>query len=175
MADHNTQKAEHRTQQTPKSKKVMRKQLFVDPKVQGALVVRALMYWVACLVTVSLMLLCWRIVTGPARPLLLHFDDMWFFYGPAIIASLLLLPMVIADIIRLSNRFAGPMLRLRRSMRALARGEHVDPIEFRDGDFWQDFAEEFNQVLVRVQGPDSVQAKDEQTDDIEKEVEATCV
>ncbi|MDZ7617027.1 MAG: hypothetical protein U1E05_08485 [Patescibacteria group bacterium] len=148
MADRNTQKAVN--------PKVMRKQLFVDPKVQGALVIRAVVYWVACIVTISLMLLCWRILTGPARPLFTHFDDMWFFYGPAIIASLLLLPMVVADIIRLSNRFAGPMLRLRRSMRALARGEHVSPIEFRDSDFWQDFAEEFNQLLVRVQGPESV-------------------
>ncbi len=144
MADQSTQKL--------KNRKIMRKQLFVDPKVQGALVIRAVGYWVACLVTISLMILCWRIITGPARPLFLHFDDMWFFYGPAVIASLLLLPMVIADIIRVSNRFTGPMLRLRRSMRALARGEHVTPIEFRDGDFWQDFAEEFNQVVVRVQG-----------------------
>lgn len=167
MADQSTQKLANR--------KIMRKQLFVDPKVQGALVIRAVVYWVACLVTISLMLLCWRIITGPARPLFLHFDDMWFFYGPAIIASLLLLPMVIADIIRVSNRFAGPMLRLRRSMRALARGEHVAPIEFRDGDFWQDFAEEFNQVVVRVQGAESVRADEAQTaDDEEEEVAATC-
>jgi hypothetical protein len=133
--------------------KTMRKQLFVDPKVQGALVGRAILYWFVCLITISLMLMCWRIITGPARPFYMQFDDMWFFYGPALIASILLLPMVIIDIIRLSNRFAGPMLRLRRSMRALARGEHVEPIEFRGTDFWQDFADEFNQLLVRVQGP----------------------
>lgn len=168
MADQSTQKL--------KNRKIMRKQLFVDPKVQGALVIRAVGYWVACLVTISLMILCWRIITGPARPLFLHFDDMWFFYGPAVIASLLLLPMVIADIIRVSNRFTGPMLRLRRSMRALARGEHVTPIEFRDGDFWQDFAEEFNQVVVRVQGAESVPSDEAQTaDDKEEEVAATCV
>ena len=47
---------------------------------------------------------------------------------------------------------AGPLVRLRRSMRALARGEHVEPIKFREGDFWQEFAEEFNAVAARVQG-----------------------
>ena len=62
------------------------------------------------------------------------------------------LPMVVADVIRVSNRFAGPLVRLRRSMRALARGEHVEPIHFRKGDFWQEFAEEFNAVAARVQG-----------------------
>ncbi len=139
----------------PVNPKLKRKHFFVDPKVQGALVFRAVLYWMVCLVTVFLMLLCWRIVTGPARPAHLHLDDMWFYYGPAAIASLTLLPLVIVDIIHMSNRFAGPLLRLRRSMRALARGEHVEPIEFRDGDFWQDFAEEFNQLAARVQAPGS--------------------
>jgi len=134
------------------SKRYMRKHLFVDPKVQGALVGRAVLYWVVCLITIALMLLCWRvIVSGPARMPHTHLNDMWFFYGPAVIASFLLLPLVIVDIIRVSNRFAGPMLRLRRSMRALTKGEHVAPIKFRDDDFWQDFAEEFNQLAAKVQ------------------------
>jgi hypothetical protein len=135
--------------------KSLRKHLFIDPKVQGALVARVVLYWVLCLVTIMLMLLCWRIMTGPARIFYTHFDDMWFFYGPALIASFLLLPLVIIDVIRLSNRFAGPMLRLRRCMRELARGEHVAPLEFRDQDFWHEFAEEFNAVLQRVQGESS--------------------
>ena len=129
----------------------IRKQLFVDSKVQGALVLRVLLYWAVCLITVTLMLLCWSILRTP-RIFYTHLDDMWFHYGPALIASLILLPMVVADIIRVSNRFAGPLVRLRRSMRALARGEHVQPIHFRKGDFWQEFAEEFNAVAALVQG-----------------------
>ena len=132
-------------------KKFMRKRLFVDPKVQGALVVRVVFYWMMCLLVITLMLLCWRIVTGPARMFYTHFSDMWFFYGPAAIASLVLLPLVIIDVVRFSNRFAGPLVRLRRAMRALAHGEAVQPIEFRDADFWQDFAREFNAVAARVQ------------------------
>jgi len=131
-------------------KKHLRKRLFVDPKVQGALVVRVICYWLICLMTITLMLLCWRIITGPARLFYTHLDDMWFHYGPALIASFILLPLVIVDIIRLSNRFAGPMLRLRRNMRALAQGEPVQPIAFRDGDFWKEFAEEFNGIVARI-------------------------
>ena len=129
----------------------MRKRLFVHPKAQGALVVRVLLYWIVCLITITLMLLCWSVLRTP-RMFYTHLDDMWFHYGPAMVASFLLLPMVVVDIIRLSNRFAGPLLRLRRSMRALARGEHVKPIHFREGDFWQEFADEFNALLARVQG-----------------------
>ena len=148
------------------TKKSLRKQLLVDPKVQGALVTRVVLYWVVCLITITLMLLCWRIVTGPARLFYTHFNDMWFFYGPALVASFLLLPLVIVDIVRLSNRFAGPMVRLRRSMRALIRGEYVRPIEFRDGDFWQEFAEEFNELLATIQGET---APPEPEDDAEEE------
>ena len=133
------------------TKKNMRKQMFVDPRVQGALVLRVVFYWFMCLLTVTLMLLCWRILTGPARLFYTHFNDMWFFYGPAVIASLLLVPLVVIDVVRLSNRFVGPLVRLRRAMRALARGEDVEPIEFRGDDFWQEFAGEFNAVLARMQ------------------------
>ena len=132
--------------------KSLRNQLFVDPKVQGALVLRVVLYWVVCVITITLMLLCWRILTGPARLFYTHFSEMWFYYGPAVVASSLLLPLVVVDIVRLSNRFTGPLLRLRRGMRALARSEEVKPIRFRDDDFWQDFADEFNALAARVQG-----------------------
>lgn len=127
-----------------------RKRLFVDPEVQGQLVLRVILYWVTCLITIALMVMCWRIVNGPARPFYRHLDDMWFHLGPALLASLLLLPMVVLDVIRVSNRFVGPLLRLRRSLRGLARGEEVDPIRFRQGDFWQGFADEFNSLITRV-------------------------
>ena len=151
------------------NKKAMRKHLFVDPKVQGALVTRVVLYWGICLITVTLMLLCWRIVTGPARMFYTHFNDMWFFYGPALVASVLLLPLVIVDIIRLSNRFAGPMLRLRRSMRELTRGEHVEPVEFRDGDYWQEFADEFNALAAAIQGSTASEPEAEHDDPEEQE------
>jgi len=128
-----------------------RKKLYVDPQVQGALIVRMVTYWAVCLVTVSLMVLCWRILTGPSRALDESLREVLFDYAPAVVASLALLPLVILDVLRLSNRFAGPLVRLRRAMRALARGEHVDPISFREGDFWLEFAQEFNAVAARVE------------------------
>jgi len=130
--------------------KYERKHFFVDPKVQGWLIFRVVLYWIVCLSTIILLLLCWRIITGPARIFYTHFDDMWFHYGPALVASFVVLPLVIIDLIRFSNRFVGPMLRLKRSMRQLARGEDVEPIEFRDSDFWQEFATEFNTIRMRI-------------------------
>ncbi len=155
-----------------KNMKALRKKLLVDPKVQGALIGRTILYWVACLITISLMILCWRIVTGPVRMFYTHLDDMWFFYGPAVIASLLLLPLVIIDILRLSNRFTGPLVRLRRSMRALARGEHVESLEFRDDDFWHDLAAEFNALADKMQEqtPAGGKTEEQEQEQLEEEL-----
>ncbi|MBU4270351.1 MAG: hypothetical protein KKA28_00560 [Planctomycetes bacterium] len=132
-------------------KKHLRKHLFVDPKLQGPLIARVVFYWIVCLISITLMLLCWQVLSGPPRPFHVHLNKIWFQYGPALVASLIMLPLVIIDIVRFSNRFVGPLLRLRRSMRELARGEQVEPIEFRETDFWQELADEFNAVMHRVQ------------------------
>ena len=68
----------------------------------------------------------------------------------SIIASVLVMPFVLFDFVRLSNRFAGPMFRLRRCMQDLADGKRVEPIHFRDGDFWQEIADAFNGILARM-------------------------
>ena len=126
-----------------------RRQIFVDPKVQGALVLRVVTYWGFCILALTLMLLCWRTFTIPGRSFAFHLDWLWFHYCPAVIASLLLIPILVLDSVRMSNRFAGPMVRLRRSMRRLAEGEDVQPINFRGNDFWSEFAGDFNRMLAR--------------------------
>lgn len=146
-------------------KKSLRKYLFVDPKVQGALLMRVVGYWLLCIASIALMILCWRIITGPARMFYTHFDDMWFYFGPALVGAVLLMPLVLFDIVRLSNRFAGPLLRLRRSLRALAKGEEVAPLQFREGDFWQDFAKEFNAVAERMNKLNEAAKTDELDED----------
>ena len=129
----------------------VRKHLLVDRRVQGGLILRVLLYWVTCLISLVLLLLCWRVTTGPLQLFQTHLTEMWAQYAPAMIGSLLLLPIVVLDMLRVSNRFAGPLVRLRGAMARLARGEKVKPIRFRDGDYWQEFAEEFNRLLARIQ------------------------
>jgi hypothetical protein len=138
-------------EELPLMAKFKRKKLFVDAKVQGALLVRAVWYWVACVVAAALILVNWRMITGPVRPFFSHFDDLWYHFGPAFLASLLLLPIIAFDSVRLSNRFVGPVLRIRRTLRSLAKGEPVTPIRLRDNDFWHELADEVNAVAERLQ------------------------
>jgi hypothetical protein len=142
--------------------KSLRKQLFVDARIQGALVARVILYWAVCLITVTLMLLCWRVYAGPAQTFYQHFDAMLYFCGPALVASLILLPLVVVDVVRLSNRFVGPLMRMRRCLRAIAHGEQVEPIKFRRGDFWNDLAHEVNAVIARLESLDRPPEADRQ-------------
>lgn len=126
-----------------------RKQFFVDRQVQGRLVLRVILYGLTLQFTVFLLTLCWQMACQPPRPFYMHLEQVWRNLAPAMLASWLILPLVVLDIIRVSNRFAGPLLRVRRALRALANGEDVQPLRFRCGDFWQDFAEDFNRLVAR--------------------------
>jgi len=130
--------------------KFRRKRLYIDPKIQGTLLVRTTVYWLLCLFTASSVLAVWMTITGPARPLRHPFHDFWNEFGPAFIFATLMLPVALFDLLRLSNKIAGPMYRLRNELHKLAMGEPARPIELRSGDFGTDLAQEFNAVLRRV-------------------------
>jgi signal transduction histidine kinase len=94
-------------------------------------------------------------------------------FCPALLASLLVLPVIVWDLLRLSHRFVGPMIRLRNAMRDLADGKQVRPISFREEDFWCEFAEEFNRLAARLEATSPV-AESEHSPTVEPE-EAVAV
>ncbi len=130
-----------------------RKQILVDRKVQGALVLRSVIYWCFGVFALSLIVLCWSAIAGPPGPVFspARFEQLWEQYGIVAVASLFMLPIVLIDVVVLSNRFTGPLNRMRCSLRALAAGEFVQPVHFRDRDFWHDVAEELNAVAAYIE------------------------
>lgn len=129
--------------------RVKRRQLFVDPKVQGALLARVIGYWALYLFAVAVLMVGWEILSQPPSPFLTHLRNAWFDCVPVFVASCVLLPFLATDIVRFSNRFCGPLVRVRDGLRGLARGEQVHPVQFRKDDFWQDMGDEFNAVVVK--------------------------
>jgi hypothetical protein len=131
-----------------------RKRLFVDPKVQGTLMVRVVLYWCLCVATSTLILLAWYIVNAPDGSFFsfFRFDLLWSQYSAVMVVAAMLLPIMLVDLLQLSNRFVGPLFRMRRSLRALAAGEYVAPIQFRKNDFGLELAGEFNAVAAYVEG-----------------------
>jgi hypothetical protein len=128
---------------------------FIDRKVQGALMARTTIYWMFCLFSISLMLICWSAYTGPSRRFVDLAADVFHRYGPGLIASLILLPIALMDVVRLSNRFVGPVMRLRGALKDLAQGRPVKPLNFRDDDFWRELAGDLNEVAARLSRRDA--------------------
>lgn len=129
-----------------------RRILFVDARIQGALMLRVAVYWVCCVVTATVVVLAWSILhTPPGESSLHQVDDLWHLFGPGVVASLAVLPLAVYDLVRVSNRFVGPIVRLRGAMKKVGGGEDIKPLRFRQGDFWDDLTEAFNATLQRVQ------------------------
>jgi len=59
-------------------------------------------------------------------------------------------PVFVLDTIRFSNRFVGPVTRLRRNLRDLKSGQ-VETLKFRGHDFWNEMANEYNELAEFIQ------------------------
>jgi hypothetical protein len=118
--------------------------------VQLGLLRRLGLYAVYCLITATLLVFFWRLLTeGEGRPyqqLLAAVADV----TPLLLALLAILPFVAYDLLKLTNRFAGPVYRVRVTLERLARGETIRPVKFRDGDFWCDLAPQLNVLAARL-------------------------
>jgi hypothetical protein len=144
-------------------KNMSRGRLYVDKDVQRALLLQMIRHWVLFAVVLTGILLALDSLTDPSKSLSGHFLSLWHRHSTLLATIAAMFPIFVYESIKLSNRFAGPMLRLRRLMRQAADGEAVGPIEFRDGDFWQDMAGSFNDLVARLQAkqnqrPDSSSA-----------------
>lgn len=127
-----------------------RRRLLVDGPLQTALMARVAGYWLAFVVATILMQVC-RVIVSSAPASSAELATIVFEQsGSAVLASSLLLPVVMIDLLRLSNRFAGPVFRIRRALHDLAEGNPVGYQAFRKGDYWSRLAVDFNRVLDRV-------------------------
>ena len=128
-----------------------RKQNWCDSSVQGALLRRVFCHWLIFFVVASLSVVMLQTLLGdPAVPLkerLMNEAGEFVFMA---IVLLSLFPAFMLDTIRFSNRFVGPVGRLRRYMNQLGRDGNTEHCNFRDNDFWSEAAAEFNTVADRV-------------------------
>lgn len=140
----------HPTWQT--MSKSQRSRILVDPQVQWSIAGRVLGHWILfliCLVSISAMV---QIMGSAGQQ---PFAEAWraaaIAQVPILGVMLMLLPVFLRDTLKMSNRFAGPMYRLRTALRAMANHKSVNSINFRSGDFWQEAAADFNTVLAQIE------------------------
>ena len=128
-----------------------RKKLIVDKPVQGALIRRLVIHWLSfgilCFVLAAI--LNW--LSDPRQHVSQLATQVWNYYGPFFLLLLVLIPLFIMDTVKLSHRFAGPIMRFRRAIQDLASGGSPERITFREKDFWHDVADGFNLVIDKIE------------------------
>jgi len=134
-----------------------RKQHWVDADVQGNLVRRVLMHW--CVFFAGT-LVCWYVLQlllgDPSQPIIERMTSSGSNILLLLVIMLSLFPAFALDTVRFSNRFVGPIARLRGAMRSLSNGTLRSKLAFRDNDFWSEVAEEFNLLSERVENQEQV-------------------
>lgn len=130
-----------------------RKKNYVDNQVQGALLRRIFSHWFMFFLVSGVTIIMLQTLLGDSNvPIAERFQYQlgeFTFFGLVMVA---LFPAFMLDTIRFSNRFVGPIGRLRRHLQQLSRGD-TSECKFRGDDFWAEVADEFNIVadLVKKQ------------------------
>ena len=123
---------------------------FVDRTVQGALARRVLVHWVMFLTMSIVSVTLMQVLLGdPSKTVFEHIAAAGSRYALFLIVLASLLPAFVLDTIRLSNRFAGPICRLRNALKNAAEGQPHQPLKFRGTDFWQGLADDYNAMMER--------------------------
>ena len=70
---------------------------------------------------------------------------IWSFVG----AAVLLVPVLVWDALKMSHRFVGPIIRMKKAIRDIGEGRYQE-IKLRKGDYWHELASELNQMQVKL-------------------------
>jgi hypothetical protein len=125
-----------------------RKRLVIEPAIQYSLVRQLVAQWCLHLTATVLLLIMLQILLGGIfQPWQYHFQRLWPMVASLVITLAFLAPAFIVSSLKLSNRFVGPIHRLRQLLRDLADGKPCEDLKFRKGDYWQELATEVERAL----------------------------
>ncbi|MEX2288216.1 MAG: hypothetical protein WD648_14065 [Planctomycetaceae bacterium] len=123
----------------------------VRSRVQKDVLLRFVLHWLALTATYFGIVFCIHFfMSDPTEtvPSILH--QMWQRYSLLVLVMFSLVPYFLYDLIKLTHRFAGPMVRFENALHRAAQGESVKPIKLRKGDYWHEFADDLNAVFARL-------------------------
>ena len=126
----------------------------VDPEVQGGVLKKIAVHWIVFFICNALALTIWiRLFEQPDAGWGQTLADTMKRFLPFFIITMALIPAFVWDTLKLTNRFAGPILRLRSTLADASCGVAVKPLHFRTNDYWQEIASNLNTVLSKQGAP----------------------
>ena len=130
---------------------IKRARQYVDRNVQGGLISKMAIHWGIFFFTTAFAYIVVQAIISPnGNSFLQRIQNALTEFSMLGLLMLTLLPAFMLDVIRFSNRFAGPIARLSRFLRELGEHGEVPPLKFRDDDFWSEIAKDFNLCRERI-------------------------
>ncbi|WP_182865082.1 hypothetical protein [Stieleria mannarensis] len=122
-----------------------RNRFLIDPKVQWSIIRRMSMHWSLTILALLAIGIGVQLIYAPGNQSFNQAIARSFgAQAPLLCIMVMLYPVYVWDIVKLTHRFAGPMLRLRGILNELADGGRAMKLKFRPNDFWQETATDFN-------------------------------
>lgn len=141
-----------------------RKQVYVNRSIQGTVMKRFAVYWLGYHLTLWHSMLLY----GYFRGLMLRSDPnggmgFWQYYGKffeanhtVLLCCVAVCPLLLWDTLRVTHRIAGPIVRFKKALKQLSRGEYVGPIQLREHDLMDDLKDAFNEFLASRERADQL-------------------
>jgi hypothetical protein len=132
------------------------RRLWVNRRLQGTLAVRLLIHWTAFIVVAFSLMFTYHFLADPLQPARVHLQRVFAAHFHFLAVALVMLPAFIYDSLQISNRFAGPIVRVRRLVQGIGTGEPVERLAFRKGDFWHELSRDINAMLDRLEATGAI-------------------
>ncbi len=126
-----------------------RKQLYVNKTVQRRFLWRIVCYWMVYhLFVVHGLFLTYGVMTNDRpRPFIQMYGEFLSSQVPLLVVALATLPMILYDMLKLTNRVVGPLVRIERTLKQMMSGEPVEPLKLRNKDLVLEFLGVFNEFI----------------------------
>ena len=139
------------------AKKHARKQIFVSRKIQGRIVARLATYWVVYHLVLLHAMFLYHYLLYRGQLLadsLMAPVPFYELYGgflsqnfSLMLCAAAVFPLILWDMMKLTHRVAGPLVRFMSTLKQLEGGEKVRPVLLREGDLLVELQDAFNSYL----------------------------
>jgi hypothetical protein len=135
-----------------------RKKIFVSRVIQGRIVARVAAYWVMYHFVLWHALFAYHYVADrlssdalAGRSFQAIYGEFVDQYQPLLFCALAMLPVFLVDLVHITHKIAGPLVRFQRALRAMCAGEPVERIKLRKGDLLIELEDAFNEYIDAYQ------------------------
>jgi len=133
-----------------------RKKLFVSRKIQGRMLLKLALYWGVYHLVLWHAMFVYRYlqyradVLGGATqvPFAELYSTFVTQHYSMILCAVGLFPIIFWDMVKVTHRIAGPLVRFQNKLRDMKNGERPEPIKLRKGDLLVDLQDAFNEYVA---------------------------